>query len=409
MSGSGENLVRLGLDNRSFYVPAFRIFVRETPLSAAVARDVSDVTYEDGTDRVDSFTLALGNWDASARRPKYIGLPKERLGEANAKLFEPGNEIQLWMGYQDELKLMMTGFITTLDVEYPEQGVARVMVHGLNVIDRLRKQQFTWTWPDDGAASIRDSDIALKLSGDADAEKGRPGLGLKVKIDPAAQAREPSLSHVTLNNQYPIVFLLERARRNGYQVTIREESAGAGKKPLQTLYFGPTVNLADTTYVLEWGRSLQSFRPVYGSAKQLYAVTVCGWDRRTKQKIKERTTLDMLAPDECPNHDLIGPVKQAGREDIVTDQPINTIEEARKRGQSILREQQHGMVKATGATVGLPDLRAGRVVVIRQAGIPFDGRYFVTSTHHTIGEQGYRTTFEALRFGPEAGAQRPPS
>jgi phage protein D len=353
--------------------------------------------------------LALGNWDAAKRRTKYIGLLPERMSDNDAKLFQPGNEIQLLMGYQDNLKLMMTGFITTLDAEYPEQGASRVMVHGLNVIDRLRRRQFTWTWPDDGARSIRDSDIALKLSGDADDAKGRPGLGLKVKVDPAAQAREPALDHVTMNNQFPIVFLLERARRNGYQVTIDEESAGAGQQPVQTLYFGPTVDLADVTYVLEWGRSLQSFRPIYGSAKQLYAVTVCGWDRRTKQKIAEKTTLDMLAANECPNLDLIQPVKDINREDVVTDQPVNTIEEARKRGRSILREQQHGMVKATGATVGLPDLRAGRVVVIRGAGMPFDGRYFVTSTRHTIGEQGYRTTFEALRFGAESGAQRPPS
>jgi phage protein D len=409
MSGTGENLVQLGTDNRSFYVPAFELYVRGTPLPTDVVRDVSEVTYEDGTDRVDSFTLALGNWDATLRQPKYIGLPAERANDPNAKLFEPGNEMQLWMGYQKDLKLMMTGFITTLDVEYPEQGAARVMVHGLNVIDRLRRRQFTWTWPDDGSTQIRDSDIALKLSGDPDDAKGRPGVGLKVKVDPAAQAREPGLDHVTMNNQYPIVFLLERARRNGYQVTLDEEAGSKGQKPIQTLYFGPTLDLPNVTYVLEWGRSLQSFRPVYGSAKQLASVTVCGWDRRTKQKIEEKTELSKMAANECPNHDLIGPVVALGREDIVTDQPVNTIDEARKRGQSILREQQHGMVKATGATVGLPDLRAGRVVVIRHAGMPFDGRYFVTSTHHTIGEQGYRTTFEALRFGPEAGAGSPPS
>jgi phage protein D len=359
---------------------------------------------------VDSFTLTLGNWDATKRQLKYIGLPAARMNDPDAKLFEPGNEIQLSMGYQGDLALMMTGFITTLDVEYPEQGGSRVTVHGLNVIDKLRRRQFTWTWPDDGSRQIRDSDIALKLAGDADDAKGRPGLGIKVKVDPAAQAREPGLDHVTMNNQYPIVFLLERARRNGYEVTISESApATPGGQPERVLYFGPTVDLPDVTYVLEWGRSLQSFRPVYGGARQIYAVTVCGWDKHAKKKIQERTTLDTLAPNECPNHDLIGPVKAANREDVVADQPVNTIDEARKRGQAILREQQHGMVKATGATVGLPDLRAGRVVVFRNTGIPFDGRYFVTSTRHTVGEQGYRTTFEALRFGPELGAASPPS
>lgn len=125
-----------------------------------MVRDVSEVVYEDGTDRVDSFTLALANRDATKRQQRYIGLPQKRMGEDTAKLFQPGNEVQLFMGYQGSPKLMMTGFITTLDVEYPEQGGSRAMVHGLNVIDRLRRRQYSWTWPDDGSKQTCDSDIA---------------------------------------------------------------------------------------------------------------------------------------------------------------------------------------------------------------------------------------------------------
>jgi phage protein D len=47
------------------------------------------------------------------------------------------------------------------------------------------------------------------------------------------------------------------------------------------------------------------------------------------------------------------------------------------------------------------DLRAGRVVAIRGTGVPFDGKYFVTGTRHTIGINGYRTRFQARRINPE--------
>jgi len=55
------------------------------------------------------------------------------------------------------------------------------------------------------------------------------------------------------------------------------------------------------------------------------------------------------------------------------------------------------MVKASGATVGLPDLRAGRTVQIGGLGKYFSGTYFVTDSTHTIGNDGYRTTFNARR------------
>ena len=399
MATASTSLIELAGSNRSFYVPGFELRVKGAPLPRNVVRDVSEVTYEDGTDRVDGFSLALANWDDAKRAPKYVGLPMARLNEPNAQLFQPDNEIQLLMGYQGDLRLLMTGIITTLDVEFPEQGGSRVTVHGLNVLDRLRRKQYSWTWPDDGATSIRDSDVALALARAPDDAKNRPGLGIQVKVDPAAQSREPALPRVVMQNQYPIVFLLERARRRGYEITIDEQPGGAQK----VLYFGPTSELANVTYVLEWGKSLQSFRPVFSSARQLAAVTVCGFDRKAKKQIAERVELKDLPQADRVNADLMKYTIAAGREDVVTDQPVNTQEEARKKAFAILREQQQKMVTCSGTTVGLPDLRAGRNVVVRGTGFPFDGVYFLTGTRHTLGEQGYRTTFDAKRIRAEAG------
>ena len=65
----------------------------------------------------------------------------------------------------------------------------------------------------------------------------------------------------------------------------------------------------------------------------------------------------------------------------------------------ILCDKQKEMVRASGATVGLPDLRAGRRVQIVRLGPRFDGQYYVTETTHTIGDGGYRTEFKARREG----------
>jgi phage protein D len=70
----------------------------------------------------------------------------------------------------------------------------------------------------------------------------------------------------------------------------------------------------------------------------------------------------------------------------------------------MLVASQQGLVEATGTTIGLPDLRAGRTVNIRGTGYHFDGRYAIVSSTHTLADNGYRTSFTARRVGPDFAA-----
>jgi phage protein D len=84
----------------------------------------------------------------------------------------------------------------------------------------------------------------------------------------------------------------------------------------------------------------------------------------------------------------------------VTDRPVFTEAQAREMAKDIIRKQLEGMVQASGATVGLPDLRAGRKVQISGLGPRFQGEYFISESTHTIDESGYRTRFTAKRNVP---------
>ncbi len=108
-----------------------------------VVRDVIEVSYEDSIEKVDSFTLTVNNWDADKKQVKYLGMPDKpqaKTPEADfAALFEPGNELALWMGYQENLRLMMSGVITTIEPDFPEaKAPSSRVVRGLNVLDRFR-------------------------------------------------------------------------------------------------------------------------------------------------------------------------------------------------------------------------------------------------------------------------------
>jgi phage protein D len=196
-----------------------------------------------------------------------------------------------------------------------------------------------------------------------------------------------------MNNQYPIVFLMERARRNGYDLFLARDP-GADSSAPPYLYFGPSDRVADRTYRFERGKSLVSFKSTITTARQVRKVTVLGWDRRTKQPIRGEATLQDVRD---LNADLHPFIESTGREEVVTDQPVSSAAEAQQMAVRYLEQQVLEMVEATGVVPGLPDLRAGRVVEIAGFGSQLDGRWFVKETTHTINDSGYRTTFVARR------------
>jgi phage protein D len=390
---SASDPIPLYAARQPFYAPAFEIRLSGSPAPSKVMRDIMEVTYEDSVEKIDSFTLTVNNWDAENRTLKYVGTNPSGPDAGNATLFEPGGKVQLSMGYQGDIRPIVTGLITTVDVEYAEGGSSRLTVRGLNVLDRLRRKQYSWSWPDDGSDGIRDSDIAKALSPKPNDKTGKPGLDIKVVTDPQAASSEPVNPNVFMYNQYPIVFLMGRARRLGYSLFIGQDDSGQ-----DYLNFGPSQDQRQVTYVLEWGKSLVNFHPTYATARQLQSVTVRGWDRKTKKPIEGKATLDDVKD---INPDLRAVARAANREDVVVEESIQTPAQAKDRAKKILEQRQRELVDANGTTVGLPDLRSGRVLVIRGTGQPFDGQYFIKETTHTINDSGYRTTFKAHREQPE--------
>ncbi len=205
---------------------------------------------------------------------------------------------------------------------------------------------------------------------------------------------------MTQHNQYDIDFLFQRARKRGYVVFVQEadathrpasgSSTSARRKP------GMIPGLRDVTFELAWGASLIEFKPTITTANQISSVTVRGWHRTRKEPITRTVTLD----DEriTANTDLHRVINACdAREEMVVDEPVFTNCEARERAIAILLDQTKQMVTADVKVVGLPDLRAGQIVVITELGARLSGKYFVTKTTHTIDDTGYLTTFSCRR------------
>lgn len=368
---------------QSFYVPSFTVTIAGRKLPDPVVRDVIDLQYSDGLEKIDSFALTLNNWDASTHRPKY-----EPAGDSGLEgLFDPGETLEISMGYVGQEQLMLMGEITTLEPRFPQSGALTLSVRGLNRLHRFRTEQHSFSWEE-----TTDSEIAIDL-GRRPARDGQPGLGIEVRTNPG---REPTEPYVFMDNQYDIVFLLQRARKRGYELVLRLDEDGT-----EYLYFGPSQSKREppVPYELEWGRSLLSFTPTLSTANQIFEVEVRGWDRRANRAISEIAKLVDEVPDsERPRIEALAQAF-GNRREVITDRPVHTSQQAESMAKERLLDQSKQMVTATGTVIGLPDLRAGRKVKVIALGDRFDGEYFVTETTHTIGGSGYQTEFKARREG----------
>ncbi len=393
------------LHPEGFYVPQFKVRIEGSGLKDDVVRDIVQVTYRDSITEIDGFELTVNNWDPVAAAFKYVGAetakslredtPQSRL----QRLFEPSRKrVEVWMGYLDDLRLMVTGHFTAMEPSFPSSGGPTLTVRGLNVLHELRCKRYTNTWPHGKRSQVQDSEIAKEI--DDLRDNGKKRFPLSIVTEEGALRREPPLDYVAQNNQYDIDFLLSRARQRGYVVYVKEPD---DQNPKPRLYFGRSeggqgLGLRPVTYELEWGRSLMEFKPTLSTATQVAAVTVTGWNRRIKQPIRAKVTLADRAI-RC-NRDLFELLEQGeacAREDQVVNEPVNSESQACQRARAILNERTKEILKASGSTVGLPDLRAGQRLRIVGLGSRFSGTYFVTETTHTIGDGGYTTRFNARR------------
>ncbi len=381
---------------QDFYVPAYRVKVRGKEL-LQVESDVITVTYTDNDSgkQMDSFDLTVNNWDPDGKGP---GRGWFKYSDSNT--FDPWQDVELYMGYyqngNDELRRMLVGEIVRATPAFPTSGPSTMTVHCVNLLQRFRTSQIVKDY-----FQKKDSWIARDLvEGIAkDIRQKIPGLDFVVDNEEISRnlANESEIKHLAVQREYAINFLYERSRKIGYDIWL-EESA-EGDRRVVTFHYAPSKYLAQPTYILEWGKSLVSFQPSFGTANQPDEVILRYWNPTNKRKFEGKATrADLLKEGVLdPTQDFNvkqGPLTK--KTEIVTDVVVESDDEARETAKNRLRIMAQGILEGKGKTVGLPDLVAGCKIKIVGVG-RYDGLYAVTSTTHAIGDGGYTTDFSARR------------
>lgn len=375
---------------QDFYVPAYQIRVggEDVPEMS----DVTSVTYADSLTAIDSFDLTVSNWDPDTHFFKY----------SDGNLFRPWTRVELGLGYyrygSDERRRMLTGEITTLTPSFPSGGAPTINVRGLNLLHRFRLKQETHPF-----FNKTDTEIAQFLVSRIDEElrKQFPQMSIEIDSEDVRHNRqiEDAVPFLVCHNQYPILFLMERARRLGYELTIRELPEGSEGRVV--LGFGPTSAIDRPTYILEWGVSLISVQPTLRVADQVNKVTVRGWNPGAKKPIEKSATRADLAGERVVHPRDLDLQEPALAQEITVDRPVSSEREAEQFAKQILRQRASELVVAKAKTIGLPDLRAGVKVQLRGLGDRFSGprdrpfEYVVTDSSHSFSDGGYTTDFTA--------------
>ena len=390
-----------------FYVPAYRVLLKGQ-LQADLAQDIISVTFHDSLKDVDSVDLVVNNWDPG--KPVSKQAVQGRFRYSNSNIFDPWQDIEIQMGYyrqgQDNLQQMLVGEISSMSPNFPPSGGSTLTVRALSFLHQFRTQQKTLQFP-----KMKDSDIAQKIVNDinTDVHKKLPKVTIQMlpKEVAANKVNETTIPFLEMHNQYPIVFLMQRSRDIGYDISVDDETDTASGMRTVTFHYQSSASVVRPSYVLVWGKNLISFQPTLQTAKQVNAVTVNGWNIQTKQPISKTVTRADLVKN---NEKVVAPEDLGVTEnalsqkiEIVVDRGFKDPNEAQQVALKTLRQLAQGFVEAKGKTIGLPDLRAGSKVRIcmnpldidptRPPVDRFSGIYSVTETTHSMSDSGYTTDF----------------
>ncbi|HEX9374017.1 MAG TPA: hypothetical protein VF897_23595, partial [Roseiflexaceae bacterium] len=228
-------------------VPTFRVSINGADLPEEAAADLLSVTIHEDVDAPGMFTLRLTNWD----------MFKQEVTWSDDSLFAVGGEVEVQMGYVDQLEQLIVGEITGLEPEFSASEAPMLIVRGYDRRHRLLRGRKTRSF-----TQVKDSDIASQIASD---------LGLSAR----AEDTRVTLDYVLQHNQTDMDFLQDRARRIGYEVAIEEK----------TLLFRPYQNADSEALTLRRDEDLLEFYPRLTTLSQVGDVAVRGWSPKDKAAV----------------------------------------------------------------------------------------------------------------------------
>lgn len=340
-------LTHLEDDYDHFYSPRFEVQVGPRTYREADGR-ISGLTVETSIEKTNTASFTL-NERYDHEHGAFVDLAENPVVE--------GMPLLVQLGYGDTLRPMFFGRIASVQPNFPASGGPTLEVRATDIAHEMTKGTRSRSWDQTTLSAVV-----------ADVVSGYPFKGVSIGLSPTVDLR---LNTVVQHETSDYAFLSETlSDRYGF-----EFFATNGVFNLRE----PNP-LAAPVATLEYGTSLQSFRPSQEDANQTVGtVTVRGWDPKTKSEITATAG-----------------VPRGGDENDDRRASVDSRQEAQRIADAAAYEQAPTK-GGTAETIGLPEIREGVAVVLTGLGVAFSGPYYVESTTHRVDDSGYTTTFEASK------------
>jgi Bacteriophage probable baseplate hub protein len=282
---------------------------------------------------------------------------------ASEALFHEGGQIAIALGYVEDAPTLIEGVITKIRAQFPDSGAPTVVISGYSHLYALQSQA-----PRRPFSLMTDQQMVESVA-------------VQASLTPLVAPTPVLYQSIQPSGETALAFVIQLAARIDYEVT----SVG------RQLIFRPHGGDQPSAYTLVWGHPTLDIALLGGAvplrrldvtldlAGQVSSVTVHGTDTTSGGAIAERVG----APDEPDTPPL-----------VIFNTPAGSVAEANVVAQAMFNQRRRQLVTVSGATAGLPYLRAGQVVELAGIG-RFSGRYYLTETAHTLGDGGYETSFSA--------------
>lgn len=349
-------------NDASLLNPNLKILVQGKPLAPEIEADLVSVLVSEDLEAPSMFELLLVTWD----------IVKQQMTWVDDTVFDVGNEVEIQMGYEQDIKTVLVGEITGLEPEYTQDTAPRLVVRGHDLRHRLLRGSHTKSF-----LKIKDSEVASQIA---------RTRGLTSKVTDT----QVKLEYILQHNQTDWEFLQERAKRIGYEVAVDRK----------TLYFRPHENAKSKVLTLTYGEDLHEFLPRLSTMSQVQQVEVRGWIPKEKKEVTGKAAVGKEGGIMGGSTSGAKAVKKSFGESshTIVNQPVSSKEEADQMALGQFTNMAIAYITGEATCQGNPNLRAGKVIEIAGIGKRFSGLYYLSSVEHLYTKtQGYQTSFNVRR------------
>lgn len=334
---------------RDFRGPIFTVLINGADITTNKMYATS-LTLNTSVEQADSFTMELGGaYDYTAKSFKW---------KDTIKL---GNEVEIRLGYVDKMETSFHGYITSIKYEANSGTDIKIVVSGMDKTFKLMKGLKSRSF-----IKKTHSDIVSTLAGEA---------GLTAKVDSTSTVYE-SVEQYGVSNYN---FIKALAEKNNYEAFVSGNDLHFRK-----LHKSPSAGVT-----INWTNTMLSFTREDDLFDVPGQISVTGWDSAKKEAVVGVCSSMSPIGSGTSGKSILDKLSSGVTEYYYSE--VKSASDAKTMAEAIFYRRAAKLVSGRITSIGIPELRAGTYVQIKDLDPNLDHLYYILSASHEITENGYVT------------------